>query len=295
MNKLGQRKLRAHPFHIRFTGFPGYIQFSVLLFSLYLSSLVLTSCNPRKKIMKVPIREAGADFLIKKLKEHELLFEWFTAKFSADYENEGQKYSFSGQIRIRRDSLIWLSFSPVFGIEGFRMEVTQDSVKFINRMNHTYFIGDYNYVNNFLHSNIDFDILQSFLIGNDLSFYENSSFKASVDNEEYKLSTAERRKLKKFVRNSQEKLRILIQNLWIDPLTFKITKANVKEIQKPNMKLEANYSDFEDIEHQLFPKRISFDISAGNDIRVSVSFSKISMEGRQIVTFKIPSGYRQIK
>lgn len=295
MNKLGNCKLPTHSFHIRFTGFPSYIQFMILLFSLYLSSLVLTSCNPRKKIMKVPIREEGAAYLIKKLDEHELLFEWFTAKFSAEYKNEDQKNSFSGQIRIRKDSLIWLSFSPVFGIELFRMEITQDSVKFINRINHTYFIGDYDYVNNFLHSNIDFDILQSFLIGNDLSFYENSSFKASVDNEEYKLSTAARRKLKKFVHNSQEKLRILIQNLWIDPLTFKITKANVKEIQKPNMKLEANYSDFEEIEHQLFPKRISFDISANNDIRVSVSFSKISVEGRQIFTFKIPPGYRQIK
>jgi hypothetical protein len=162
-------------------------------------------------------------------------------------------------------------------------------------MNQTYFIGDYNYVNNFLHSNIDFDILQSFLIGNDLSLYENSSFKASVDAGEYKLSTAERRKLKKFVRNSQEKLKILIQNLWIDPLTFKITKANVKEIQKPNMKLEANYSDFEDIGHQLFPKNISFDISAENDIRVSVSFSRISVTGQQNFSFKIPAGYRQIK
>lgn len=295
MNKLGNRNMPVLLFHIRFTGIPGYIQFPILIFSLYLSSLILTSCNPAKKIMKVPIREEGADYLIKKLDEHELLFEWFSAKFSADYENDGQQNSFGGQIRIRKDSLIWLSFSPVFGIEVFRMEISQDSVKFINRLNQTYFIGDYNYVNNFLHSNIDFDILQSFLLGNDLSLYENSSFKASVDDGEYRLSTAERRKLKKFVRNSQEKLRMLIQNLWIDPLTFKITKANVKEIQKPNMKLEANYSDFEDIGHQLFPKRISFNISAENDIRVSVSFSRISVEGRQNFTFKIPPGYRQIK
>jgi hypothetical protein len=295
MNKLGQRKLSVLHFPFRFSGFPGYFQFSVLLFSLYLSSLTFTSCNPRKKIMKVPIREEGADYLIKKLDDHELLFEWFSAKFSADYENEGQKNSFSGLIRIRKDSLIWLTFSPAFGIEVIRMEITQDSVKFINRLNHTYFMGDYDYVNNFLHSNIDFDILQSFLIGNDLSLYENTSFKASVDNGDYKLATAERRKLKKFVRNSQEKLRILIQNLWIDPLTFKIIKANVKEIQKPNMKLEANYSDFEDVGNQLFPKKCSFDITAVNDIRVAVSFSKISLEGRQIVTFKIPPGYKHIK
>jgi hypothetical protein len=265
-----------------------------LLF-IFLSSLFLTSCSPAKKIMKAPIREEGAEYLIKKLAEHGLAYEWFSAKFSADYENEGQKNSFNGQIRIRKDSLIWLSFSPGLGIEVIRMQITQDSVKFINRMNHTYFTGDYSYVNNFLHSNIDFDILQSFLTGNDLSLYENSSFKASVDNGEYKLSTAERRKLKKFVRNSQEKLRVLIQNLWIDPVTFKITKANVKEIQKPNMKLEANYSGFEDIGHQLFPKKVGFEIAADNNIRVYVSFSKISIDGRQIVTFRIPPGYRQIK
>jgi hypothetical protein len=294
MNNPALRKL-THPFLLRFSGMPGYVPISVLLLFVYLSSVTLTSCSSRKKIMKVPIREEGADYLIKKLDEHELIFDCFAAKFSADYTNEGQKNSFSGQIRIRKDSMIWLSFSPIFGIEVFRMAITQDSVKFINRMNHTYFTGDYNYVNDFLHSNIDFDILQSFLIGNDLSLYENSSFKASVDEGVYKLSTAERRKLKKYVRNSQEKLKVLIQNLWIDPVTFKITKANVKEIQKPNMKLEANYSDFEDIGQQLFPKKISFDITAGNDIWVSVSFSKISLEGIQFAAFRIPQGYRQIK
>ena len=173
MNKLGTRK-STRPFLLRFCGIPGFLQFPLLLISLYLCTLTLSSCNPRKKIMKAPIREEGADYLIKKLDDHELLFEWFTAKFSADYQNEGQTNSFSGQIRIRKDSMIWLSFSPIFGIEVIRMAITQDSVKFINRLNHTYFLGDYNYVNNFLHSNIDFDILQSFLIGNDLSLYENS-------------------------------------------------------------------------------------------------------------------------
>ena len=55
MSKLGNCKLPAHPFHFRFTRFPCCIQLMVLLFSLCLSSLILTSCNPGKKIMKVPL------------------------------------------------------------------------------------------------------------------------------------------------------------------------------------------------------------------------------------------------
>ena len=175
------------------------------------------------------------------------------------------------------------------------MMLTQDSVKFINRMNNSFFVGDYNYVNHYLNTNIDFDILQSFLTGNDLSFYENGKFRAGIDNGIYKLVTAERMKLKKFVRNRQENLRVLIQTIWIDPQSFKITHADVKEIREPNIQLEARYSSFEEIENQLFPKDMSFDISASNNLSVTVSFNKITFKMAQGFPFKIPQNYRPVK
>jgi hypothetical protein len=102
-------------------------------------------------------------------------------------------------------------------------------------------------------------------------------------------------KLKKFIRNSQEHVRVLIQNIWIDPVSFKITRANVKEIQKPNLQLEARYSAFEKIENQLFPKEMSFDISADNDLSVTVSFNKITINTAQAFPFKIPQSYHPVK
>ena len=271
-------------------------RFPVFLASLFLFSLFLfSSCNTQKKLIKTPIKEEGADFLFTRLKDNELKYEWFTAKFSAEYQNKDQKNSFNGQIRIRKDSLIWLSFSPVLGIEVFRIKISQDSVEFINRMNNTFFIGDYEYVNIFLNTNIDYDILQSFLTGNDLSFYENGKFRASLDKNIYKLTTAERTKLKKFIRNADEDLRVLIQNIWIDPETFKIIQADVKEIREPNIKLEAEYAAFELADSQLFPKEMIFKITAANIIRVAVSFSRISVNVPQQFPFRIPSSFRQVK
>jgi hypothetical protein len=267
----------------------------ILPFSFLLLLIILASCSTQRMIIKAPIKEEGADYLFKNLKEHELQYHWFTAKFSAEYSNKGQTNSFNGQIRIQKDSVIWLSFSPAFGIEVFRMMLTQDSVKFINRMNNSFFAGDYNYVNHYLNTNIDFDILQSFLTGNDLSFYENGKFRAGIDNGIYKLVTAERMKLKKFVRNSQENLRVLIQTIWIDPESFKITHADVKEIREPNIQLEARYSSFEKIENQLFPKDMSFDISADNNLSVKVSFNRITFNIAQAFPFKIPQSYHPVK
>ena len=265
-----------------------------LLYFLF-SILFLTSCSSQKRAIKTPIKEEGAEYLFNKLKEHELKYSWFNAKFSAEYTNKGETKSFDGQIRILRDSIIWLSFTPALGIEVMRIMITQDSVKFINRLNNTYFLGDYRYFNDFLRTNIDYDILQSFLIGNDLSFYENGKFKASLDNGQYKLATAERTKLKKFVRHSNENLRILIQNIWIDPETFKISKADVKEIRRENMKLEANYSKYEKLGEQLFPTIIDFDINAENRIGVHVEFSRSNINLEQQFPFKIPQSYQQVR
>ncbi|MGE5425039.1 MAG: DUF4292 domain-containing protein [Syntrophothermus sp.] len=264
----------------------------IFLFSLVL----LSSCSTSRKVTRVaPDKNISVDQLFSRLKENELKFNTFTAKFDAEYENKKQTNSFGGTIRIRKDSLIWLSFSPVLGIEVFRMMVTQDSVKFINRMNNTYFVGDYEYVNKFLNTNIDFDILQSFLIGNDLSFYENGKFRITSDNELYKLSTAERTKLKKFVRNAQENIRILIQNIWIEPEHYKIIRADVKEIRKDNVKLEASYDAFENVDGQLFPKEMIFDISAENRLHVDVKFNKININTSLSFPFKIPADFREVK
>ena len=273
-----------------------YIQKLRWITLLMLASLFfIESCSPARKIMKAPIREEGADFLFAKLKEKELKFNWFSAKFSAEYSNKGKENSFSGQIRIRKDSLIWISLTPMLGIEAVRLMISQDSVKMINRLNDTYFIGDYEYVNRFLNTNIDFDLLQAFLLGNDLQFYEDGKFRASIDRGEYKLSTGERQKLKKFVRNSQENLKIFIQNLWLDPVNFKITHADVKEIRRDNIKLESSYGDFEPLEGQLFPRKMSYIIWADNTIRVKTDFSKMTLNIPMQFPFKIPASYQPVK
>jgi hypothetical protein len=259
------------------------------------SLLILGSCSPSRKVMKAPIKEEGADYLFGKLKEKELKFDWFSAKFSAEYTNKGKENSFNGQIRIRKDSLIWISLTPMLGIEAVRLMISQDSVKMINRLNDTYFIGDYEYVNRFLNTNIDYDLLQAFLLGNDLQFYEGGKFKASIDRSEYKLSTGERMKLRKFVRNSQENLKIFIQNIWLDPENFKISHVDVKEIRRDNIKLESYYSDFELVQDQLFPTKMAYTIWADNTIRVKADFSKMTINVPLQFPFKIPASYRLVK
>ncbi len=256
---------------------------------------VLASCSTQRKIIKEPLKEEGSDFLTAKLKQNELKFDWLTAKFSAEYKNKDSEYTFNGQIRIRKDSLVWISLSPLMGIEVIRLMISQDSIKYINRMNNSYFIGDYEYLNQFLNTNIDFDVLQAFLIGRDLSFYEDNTFRASVDGDNYKLSTSGRRKLKKYVKSGDDTVKVFIQNIWLDPNTFKITRADVKEVKREHIRLEATYGSFQQIGDQFFPELMHYNIYADNNLYVKASFSRITLDEPQTFPFKVPSSFKAIK
>jgi hypothetical protein len=257
--------------------------------------LVLSSCKTTRSTIKDPIKEYGADYLFEKLKENELKFESFSAKFNLDMVVDKKKTSFRGQLRMRKDSAIWISFSPALGIEMARVLITTDSVKFINRLNKTYFVGDYEFVRNFIGTDVDYDVLQSILLGNDLTYYEDGKFRASYDSKEYHLVTGGRSKLKKYMKNDQDEERIYIQNIFLNPETFKITKMKIKEVKKESKKLDAFYENFQRVDEQLFPHHLSFDLTADKPVWVDLQYSKITLDESNNYPFKISTKYSRLK
>lgn len=266
---------------------------SYLLIVVILS--FITSCSSSRKAAKAPIKEEGAAYLFSKLEQNEFRFKTFDAKFNIEY-NQGRKYlDFKGQLRIIKDSLIWINFNQDLGIEIARIMITQDSVKFIDRLKKQYLITDYTYINAFLNSNIDFGILQSIILGNDFEHYEKAKFKSSVDGDQYKLATSERSKLKKYIRNTDDETRVFLQQMWLDPESFKINEIKLKELTKDSRKLTATYSDFELLDGQLFPYTLNYLIEAEDAIKVKVKYTRITLNENPDFPFKIPSKYTPAK
>jgi hypothetical protein len=255
---------------------------------------IIIGCNPQRRIIKEPIKDKKADYLFEQLKKNEFLFEWLNVKFSATVKINKTENSFSGTMRIRKDSIIWVSLTPALGIEAARAVITKDSIKLLNRLETTYFADDFDYLNELLKADLDFDMLQSLLIGNDFSFYENNVFKATVDGMLYKLSTVNRMKLKKYIKSSADSLSLLTQDIWLDPETFKITKVHLKEL-KVNHKLEAEYSDFSKVDSLLFPFKLSFDASSDKEkIEILIDVSKVNTTGPLEFPFNVSSKYERI-
>ena len=257
--------------------------------------LLFSSCKTTRTVIKAPLKEEGADYLYAKLKDNEFHYDWLSIKFDASYSEDKGTTDFKGQLRARKDSIIWVSISPALGIELFRLVITNDSVRYVNRFNKEYFAGDYALVSRFLQIDIDFDILQSLIFGNDFQFYETNTFKADVDFPEYRLSTTGRRKIRKEAENTGTDPIILVQNIWLNPETFKITRIDVKQFLKDNRKLEATYGEFEKIEKETYPTSLNFNIMAENPFGLRINYSRAVLDEPMTFPFSIPGNYKRIR
>lgn len=264
----------------------------IIITALLLIPVLYFSCNTQRQIIKQPLKEQGPDYIFEQLKKNELKFRTLSGKFSAQAEINGDNNSFSGNIFIIKDSIIWVSIQKL-GLEVARILLSTDSARFMNRINKTYFISDFNYVNQLFKTDFDFDIVQAILIGNDLSYYDNNKFRATIENMQYKLSTFNRAKLKKSLKKENDNTRILIQDIWLDPFTFKINKILIKEVKNENRKFIADYSNFQTIDNQLFPEEMNFQIIEEKKIKIKIEFSKISFNSTESMPFKIPNNYKK--
>ncbi len=128
-------------------------------------ALFFLACKTTKKIETGPPPIRTQDEIMAALQKRNLDFKWFTAKGDAEFDSAELAGSGTIQLRIKKDSLIWLQ-GKKFGIEGFRGIINKDSFYMANRLE-KYYIGESN--KSFTTSfsiNLEFEDMQQLLVGN---------------------------------------------------------------------------------------------------------------------------------
>ena len=170
-----------------------------------------------------------------------LKFNHFTAKAKLNYSDGNQKLSAVANLRMKYDSLIWISISPGLGIEVLRFKLTTDTVFLIDRIAHKYRAFSYHEFSDFYGINFDFKWIQAIMLGNPLSLN-----KKLVVNKEKEGTTYE-----------QKDGPLLIRN-FIGDQSNKIEKIS---IENPESKYEMtiNYGDFTQLdERSILPYYMKF-------------------------------------
>lgn len=101
------------------------------------------------------------------MEENYIDYHTLSARVKISMENDQTRQNnITAFLRMKKDSIIWISIRPLLGIEMIRVMLTPDSIKLINNLKQTVYLRNADAISSMLHMPLDFDLLQNLLIGN---------------------------------------------------------------------------------------------------------------------------------
>lgn len=264
------------------------------LYVLFVLAFAFLVYMPSCKIFKgKQSRKAQASLLQPDTLLSKSLFTYNTleakAKINALINNNEQ--SFTAILRLKKDSLLWVSVSPFLGIEMARICLTPDSIKVMNRMERSYFVADIAYLEQMTGAPIGFDMLQSVLCGNDFESYTTEGMNAVLKEGGYELKCISRKCIAEACQDREN----IKQEMILDTLLLKIIKNSFSDIEE-KYNFEALYSNFKNIGTQYMAQDAIFNIK--NDTlqwRIFINYARINTDVNLTFPFTIPESYTPIQ
>lgn len=236
-----------------------------------------------------------AKMLSKHIKEGELKYNWIYAKADVETLIDGEDHNLDVRIKAKKDSAIWISIQAVGLIDIAKLLITKDSVKMVVYIKRQYFKGDFNYINQLLNADLDFDLIQAALFGNSADFDDDDTkMKPVIDRVtcHYLLSTERKRKLRR-ITNRQDSLKRSLQTMRLNPNNFKIINNNFEDATT-NRSFYAKYDNFLAADSVFAPHSVNIEIKAEKKIELKINYVRIEINQPQKLTLNIPKNYEPI-
>lgn len=221
-------------------------------------------------------------------------FDWFDGRFNAEVNNKGKVNSLKCRVRIRRDSLMWISIKPdVAIIEVFRVLISADSVKLINYLDKTYFTGDYATIRSFINFDISFSMLQNIFTGNPTLLFPAEQYEVSVSGNDTVLTSSDMNEYLALKKSSQ-KLHILFHAIWVD--VAKRAWRSLFYDPASRMEVDLSYTAYQTIDSLQFPQSGKVTL-LGDTTNTVFTFTYTKTEVNKPVEFpfSIPASYQKMK
>lgn len=212
------------------------------------------------------------------LLSNRITFDRFSGKIDVDYEeSDGKKMNLNVQVRIQRDSVIWLSLTAIFGIEGVRACITKDSVRVLNKQDKSYITRPISYLQELTALPLDLSTLQDLLVGNPI--FLDSSF------ESYSRGPG--------VISLQGNTSLFRKLLTIGETDKLITSYKLDDLDllRPRTSY-LTYAEYENKMGPWFARRRSVQVSEKKNISVRLNYKQYAFNETLSFPFSVPKNYK---
>ena len=196
--------------------------------------LLIQSCHPRI-VPNVPLPPKTIDI-------QSIDFEYLHGKARLNFKDNTREQEVKANIRIHKDSIIWMSFS-VIGVQGGKALINKDSITVISSVNKEYYVYDYKELSKRFNFTVNYDVIQSALLGNPIiPRGETESIQEDAD----------------YNHLNQRQGTVNIRSS-INKNTKKLERVELLEGGTHNQ-IKIDYSDFQPLTNKLFPYKGVIDL-----------------------------------
>jgi len=266
---------------------------NIFLF-LIISILTVIACRPAKKIQTVvskkdtsttvvisnPTVDSNAlkQEILKRVNSNKIDFSFFAGKIKLDYNDQkGKNINATAFVRMKKDSIIWLSVTGLLGIEGFRLLVKPDTVIIMDKLEKTISYKSVAYLQEMIKLPVDFYTLQDLLLGNAVFFPNNIVSYRNSENTLLALSIGD------FFKHL----------ITIDTTDNRILHSKLDDVQDiRNRTCDITMSDYNKQQGRLFSNTREITITEKAKLEIKLDYKQVIFDEPQSFPFNIPKNYK---
>lgn len=242
------------------------------------SKAVMVDSNSVKPVAIVDSNAVNSQKIIESHYGNKSDFSTLYIRSSAKYRDDKQSQSVSAEIKIKKGEKILVSVR-FLGITMAKALITPTQVKYYEKINGTYFEGDYASLSEWLGTDLDFDKIQNMLVGQPIDDLTKQKYNSEVTDKFYRLNAVQDKTEKSFFFESKNYL---------------LKKQEVVQAEKERA-FAVNYPNFQDFASAILPASLQINaVQKKGKTEISIDYNSVTFNEELSFPYSVPEGYDRI-
>lgn len=205
-------------------------------------------------------------------------FETLYIRSNANYTEEENTKNVSAEIKIKKGEIIAVSIR-FLGITVAKALITQKEVKYYEKLNGTYFEGDFKMLSNWLGTDLDYNKLQNMLLGQPIDDLTKEKYTTVSLDTLFKLDA---------MAGTTEK------TFFFDSEKYLLKKQAVIQQDKGRF-FEVNYNNFQNYVTALLPSSLLINTNKEKGkVNIKIDYDSVKVNEELTFPYSVPKGYERV-
>lgn len=251
------------------------------------SMLTLVSCKPKAALVSPKPVEVLETKMEAKVTPEQIIqqhygnksdFSTLYIRANARYKDEKQSQSVSADIKIKKGEKILVSIR-FLGITMAKALITPDQVQYYEKINGTYFEGNYQALSDWLGTDLDYNKIQNLLLGQPVDDMSKDSFTLLLMDKAFQLSRKDGVTDKTFL---------------FDDTHYLLQQQEVVQPTKERS-FVVNYPNFQEYATAVLPTNLMIHaVQQKGNTEISITYTSVSFNEELTFPYSVPEGYERI-